>query len=84
MHAGGDGVRRDIELLTDADVSLLTERRTRGPRGAAGGSDGATGENVLLRGDGTTHALPAKCTVRGTAGDIFSIRSPGGGGWGSA
>jgi N-methylhydantoinase B len=83
-HAGGEGVRRDVELLADADVSLLTERRTRPPRGAAGGGDGATGENLLLRRDGTRQVLPGKCTVRGRAGDVFSIRSPGGGGWGRA
>ncbi len=81
-HAGGDGVRRDIELLCDADVSLLTERRRTPPRGARGGADAARGENVRIAADGT-HALPAKCTIRGRAGDVFSIRSPGGGGWGA-
>jgi N-methylhydantoinase B len=79
---GGDGVRRDIELLADADVSLLSERRRRGPAGLAGGESGAPGENVLLSG-GVERALPAKATFRVRAGDILSIRSPGGGGWGS-
>src|SRR5690606_10195006 len=81
---GGDGVQRDIELLCDADVSLLTERRSTAPRGAHGGCDGATGENVRIAADGTVGQLPAKCTIRGRAGDVFSIRSPGGGGWGTA
>ncbi|HSJ24734.1 MAG TPA: hydantoinase B/oxoprolinase family protein [Longimicrobiales bacterium] len=78
---GGDGVRRDIELLCDATVSLLTERRSSAPAGAAGGNPGATGENVLIR-DGTETPLPAKVTFDGRAGDVVSIRSPGGGGWG--
>jgi N-methylhydantoinase B len=82
LHAGGDGVRRDVLLLADADVSLLTERRMRRPRGLAGGGDGAAGANVLLR-DGRETRLPAKCTFRARAGDVVSVRSPGGGGWGA-
>ncbi|MGH7577380.1 MAG: hydantoinase B/oxoprolinase family protein [Longimicrobiales bacterium] len=80
-HPGGDGVRRDIELLTDSDVSLLTERRRFAPAGLAGGGDGAPGENVLIRG-GAEQPLPGKVTLRLRAGDILSLRSPGGGGWG--
>ncbi|MGH7506893.1 MAG: hydantoinase B/oxoprolinase family protein, partial [Longimicrobiales bacterium] len=82
-YRGGDGLRRDVELLADADVSLLTERRTRAPAGLAGGGPGATGRNVLLR-DGLESELPAKATVRCMAGDTISIRTPGGGGWGPA
>lgn len=81
-HPGGDGVRRDLELLTDADVSLLTERRRRAPAGLAGGGSGAPGENVLVR-DGAEQQLPGKVTLRLRAGDVLSLRSPGGGGWGS-
>jgi N-methylhydantoinase B len=82
LHEGGSGVRRDIELLVDGDVSLLCERRQRGPRGLAGGEDGAAGENVLVR-SGHEQPLPAKTTFRARAGDIVSLRSPGGGGWGA-
>ena len=48
--SGGDGIRRDLELLAPATVSLVTERRTSRPWGLAGGDPGATGENWLLRG----------------------------------
>ena len=82
-HAGGEGIRRDVAVLAPADVSLLTERRTSAPRGLAGGGDGTCGENVRIRGD-RAQVLPAKCTVQAEAGDVFSIRSPGGGGWGRA
>jgi N-methylhydantoinase B len=82
-HAGGDGLRRDVLLLADADVSLLTERRRLGPQGLAGGGAGATGENVLVRA-GNESQLPAKTTFRGLAGDILSLRTPGGGGWGKS
>lgn len=83
IHAGGDGLRRDIQLLADGRVTLLSERRTRGPKGAAGGSDGAPGENVLIRGGRSEH-LPGKVTFDALAGDVVSVRSPGGGGWGQA
>jgi N-methylhydantoinase B len=81
-HRGGDGVRRDLQLLVDADVSLLTERRRRGPRGLAGGEDGAPGQNILIRA-GVESPLPIKATFRVQAGDTVSLRSPGGGGWGT-
>lgn len=83
QHRGGDGVERAIEVLTDATVSLLTERRAAGPRGAAGGGPGAAGENLLER-DGVTRPLPAKATFEARAGDVIVLRSPGGGGWGGA
>jgi len=81
-HPGGDGLRRDIQLLGDAEVSLLTERRRFAPRGLAGGQDGQRGENVLIR-DGEEQRLPSKTTFFARAGDIVSIRTPGGGGWGA-
>jgi len=81
VHRGGDGLRRDIQLLGDSSVTLLTERRLQGPRGAQGGADGAPGENVLIR-DGKEQKVPGKVTFDALAGDIISIRSPGGGGWG--
>jgi N-methylhydantoinase B len=80
-HQGGDGLRRDLKLLTPGRVTLLTERRLRGPRGARGGADGAPGENALIRGD-AEEKLPGKVTFDALEGDIISIRSPGGGGWG--
>jgi len=83
LHRGGDGLRRDLQLLGDARVALLCERRTVGPSGTRGGDDGARGENVLIR-DGVEEPLPGKATFAVRPGDIISIRSPGGGGWGEA
>jgi N-methylhydantoinase B len=79
---GGDGLRRDIELLAPAHVCVLSERRRHPPCGASGGSPGATGENQILRHREWT-ALPGKFTAEVERGDIISIRTPGGGGWGS-
>jgi N-methylhydantoinase B len=81
-HRGGDGLRRDLQILTSARVALLSERRHDGPAGAAGGSPGSAGQNVLIRG-GLETPLPSKVTFSVEAGDVVSIRSPGGGGWGT-
>jgi N-methylhydantoinase B len=81
-HRGGDGLRRDLQLLGPARVALLCERRSVGPAGAQGGGPGACGENVLVR-DGTESMLEGKTTFFAEAGDVISIRSPGGGGWGT-
>ncbi len=80
--AGGDGLRRDLELLVDSEVTLLTERRERGPSGANGGDDGMPGENWLLTKSGDRR-LPGKVSLRAKRGNVLSIRTPGGGGWGS-
>ena len=82
MYQGGDGLRRDLMLLVPARVVLLSERRTSGPSGAQGGKAGAPGENVLIC-DGVEKHLPGKTSFTIQAGDIISIRSPGGGGWGA-
>ncbi len=77
-HRGGDGVVRAYRVLAPCTVTLLTERRARGPRGAAGGGDGLPGENLL---NGVP--LPAKCRRELTPGDVIELRTPGGGGWGA-
>ncbi len=82
-HPGGEGIRRDLLLLSEAQVTLLSERRVRGPSGADGGEAGAPGRNVLIR-DGREEELPGKVTFQGRRGDVISVRSPGGGGWGAA
>jgi N-methylhydantoinase B len=83
-HRGGDGIVRELELLSDADVTLLADRRLRGPYGLQGGQDGSPGRNIAVRGDGSEIALPAKGSVRLKRGDHIRIESPGGGGWGTA
>ena len=78
-HAGGDGVVRRYRVLERCTVTLLTERRRRAPRGAFGGGDGVTGRNLL-----NGRELPAKCRVELVRGDVLTIETPGGGGWGEA
>jgi N-methylhydantoinase B/oxoprolinase/acetone carboxylase alpha subunit len=83
--AGGDGIARELEVLEDATLSLVTERRINAPWGLAGGTSGAVGENWLLPAGDEARAtrLPDKCTVRLTKGDVVRILTPGGGGWGA-
>ncbi len=81
-HHGGDGIVREIEVLTDAVLTLQTERRARGPWGLAGGEPGAPGRNTLVLADGTTRPLAAKGTWMVRSGDRVRIETPGGGGWG--
>jgi N-methylhydantoinase B/oxoprolinase/acetone carboxylase alpha subunit len=84
-HPGGDGIERDLLMLEDVTVSLITERRVSRPWGLAGGEPGAPGENWLLPGGDEARAdpLPDKCTVRLRAGDVLRMLTPGGGGWGT-
>ncbi len=82
-YHGGDGILREIQVLTDCQVTLLSERRKYAPYGLAGGGPGQCGENLILRGDETL-PLPGKGSVDLKAGDILSIRTPGGGGYGKA
>jgi len=80
---GGMGVRRDLELLADeATVSLLGERQVVRPWGFDGGNDGAPGKYSLTR-SGRVERLPSKCVVKARRGDVLSIVTPGGGGYGA-
>jgi len=84
LAPGGDGIERDLLMLEDVTVSLITERRVSRPWGVAGGHPGAPGENWLLPGGDESKAqrLLDKCTIRLLAGDVLRILTPGGGGWG--
>src|SRR6266536_647655 len=73
QHRGGDGIVREIELLTDAEVTLLSERRTRGPWGLSGGKDGAPGKAFVVRQNGSTQELPGKFNVRLRKGERIRI-----------
>ncbi len=78
---GGDGLRREYEFLQTAHVTILSDRRTKGPYGVAGGLSGQPGRNQLQSG-GNTQELPSKCRLVVQAGDILTIETPGGGGYG--
>jgi N-methylhydantoinase B len=76
-HRGGDGIVRAVRVLEPATLSLLTDRRGHAPAGSAGGGPGATGENRL-----NGEPLAAKATRELRPGDVVTVATPGGGGWG--
>jgi N-methylhydantoinase B len=78
---GGDGLVREIEMLTDTEVTLLSERRTTRPCGLAGGGAGRPGRNLKFCAE-KQEELPGKLTSRFLAGERLRIETPGGGGWG--
>ena len=78
---GGEGLQRELELLADARVSILSERRERNPYGLAGGHPGKSGLNLRGR-DGFWEQLPGKFSGELKKGDILRIETPGGGGYG--
>ena len=81
---GGDGIVREVKFLTKAQITLLSDRRKFRPYGLRGGEPGAAGVNVLIRTDGKQVQLASKFTAWVQPGDVLSIRTPGGGGWGRA
>ena len=72
---------REFEFLTPAEVTILADRRLRGPYGLAGGAAGAPGKNSAGAGKRVT-ATPGKTRFEVHAGDVLRIESPGGGGYG--
>ena len=80
---GGDGLIREIELLADAQVTLLSDRRKFQPYGLAAGEPGAVGSASHISGQ-TSQAIAAKSSILAKKDDIIAIETPGGGGWGKA
>jgi N-methylhydantoinase B len=80
-HRGGDGVVRELELLSDATVTILSDRRKTRPYGLRGGQAGAPGLTTLIHND-QEHRLAGKASTQAFAGDRIRIETPGGGAWG--
>jgi N-methylhydantoinase B len=80
---GGDGLIREIQLLADAQVTLLSDRRKFRPYGLAGGEPGAGASAIHQSGKGTK-PISAKSSIPSRKGDVISIETPGGGAWGKA
>jgi N-methylhydantoinase B len=76
-YRGGDGLVRSVRALERATLSLLTDRRRHGPQGLEGGASGRPGRN-LLNGE----ELPPKASRALAPGDVVTVETPGGGGWG--
>ncbi len=79
---GGDGLVRELLFLRPVTVSVITQRRTAGPRGIGDANDGAPGVNRIVRADRTSELFDHAATTDVGAGDRLVIETPGGGGAG--
>jgi 5-oxoprolinase (ATP-hydrolysing) len=85
LHCGGCGVIRELEFLAPLEVSVLSQRRgPYPPYGMAGGEPGQRGENRLRRVGQSEQPLGGCAHVFVQPGDILTIATPGGGGYGRA
>lgn len=78
---GGDGQIFELRVRTKngASISVFSDRARFPPRGMNGGEPGA---GTLIHVNG--NPVPTKGTVRLKQGDVLTIFSPGGGGFGAA
>ncbi len=82
-YRGGLGLRRDIRVLEDGtEFSLLSDRRRHKPRGFDGGKPGKAGDDKIVE-NKTEKSIPGKVARKLKKGDVVSIRTPGGGGYGN-
>ena len=76
-HMGGHGLVREYEFTQPTQLTLLTERRSHRPWGLQGAGAGAVGENLL-----NGKVIAGKISLTLDAGDVLTIKTPGGGGFG--
>jgi len=80
---GGLGIRRDTEVLAEGStMSLMGERQRRGPYGLFGGKSGSPGVYGIVRRNRIT-SLSSKTTLTANSGDVLTVTTPGGGGYGT-
>jgi 5-oxoprolinase (ATP-hydrolysing) len=82
IFCGGDGIVRRLRFLEQAKVTVLSSHRVYPPAGASGGGPGKIGHNAVIRIDGTEETLLGNDSRQLEAGDVFVMKTPGGGGYG--
>ena len=80
---GGNGIVRAMRFLESSVVTTLTSHRVVPPFGVNGGGAGKVGQNSVLWADGTRQVLDGNATLTLNKDDIFIIKTPGGGGYGT-
>jgi N-methylhydantoinase B len=78
---GGLGLRKDYRFDLHTTFTVLADRDRSGPHGVFGGHAGRIAEYVHIR-DGVETKLPSKTTLDLVPGDVISVRTCGGGGYG--
>jgi N-methylhydantoinase B len=87
QHRGGFGVNYRIRLIRgDARVSMVMDHGRSGPPGSQGGGAGGVNKVSIIR-DGVVYVPPHLSKdqdIEIRAGDVISVSTPGGGGFGPA
>lgn len=83
-QSGGDGIIRSLEFLSPMTVTVLSSHRKTCAFGVNGGAPGLPGENLVARRDGTVERLHGNDRREMSPGDVFIIKTPGGGGYGAS
>ena len=78
---GGDGIIREIEFLENVEVSLIRQHQEQQPYGLEGGENGKIGKHSLKKLDGIAFSSTEFSAEKG---NILTIWTPGGGGFGKA
>ena len=80
-YRGGLGIIREFEFLTDVSFATVSDRQKFRPWGIAGGGEALGTEYSLLSGE---EKKPVRTKSMGSAkkGEVLSIRTAGGGGYG--
>jgi N-methylhydantoinase B len=79
---GGLGLRKDYRFDLHTTFTILADRDRSGPWGVFDGHAGHVAEYVHIRG-GVETRLPSKMTLDLVPGDVISVRTCGGGGYGA-
>ena len=82
-HRGGNGVVRKLRFLEAMTATMLSSHRIVPPFGMAGGEPGQCGKNHVMRAGGEVVQLKGNDEVDMNAGDLFVMKTPGGGGFGA-
>jgi N-methylhydantoinase B len=80
---GGLGLRKDYRFDLATTFTILADRDKAGPWGVFGGEAGRIAEYVHIR-NGVETRLSSKSTLDLVPGDVISVRTCGGGGYGPA
>ncbi len=81
FFCGGDGIVREMKMISDAEVTVLSERRKNPPYGLLGGMPGKKGRNIIIK-NGISEKKPGKFHDKLKENDVLRIETPGGGGYG--
>lgn len=80
--SGGNGVVRALRFLEPMTATVLSSHRITQAFGADGGCPGKIGYNSVIRADGSIEDLKGNDSCDLEPGDVFLMKTPGGGGYG--